>query len=241
MRATALLCLLVLPAALISAGCQSTQDKAAKLAASSSEAFDKQGLRITKENADVEVVSATTVSDPNGTAVAVRLRNTSDQVLVGVPVAIDARDEQGKSLFRNDAVGLETSLVGVPLIRPREELVWVHDQVVAAEPPVKATAKVGPQREVLKTEEPRLTLQQIEQTSDAEGTVVTGYVANKSEIDQRNVVIYGVATDGDKVVAAGRGQVQRVRPGKRAKFNVFFIGDPTGAKLDLAVPVTTLR
>lgn len=225
---------------LLTAGCQSTQDKAAKLAASSSEAFDKRGLDVTKANPDVKVVKTWTLSDANGTAVAVRLRNTSQRRLVGVPVEIDVENAKGASVFRNNAPGLESSLVKVPLLREGETLTWVNDQVTPAGKAAKTKAVVGVQESVLKPEAPRLTLQQIKRESDAEGAVVTGFVMNKSDIDQRNVVIYAVATKGGEVVAAGRGQVPRVRPRKRTRFNVFFIGDPSGGTLDLAVPATVL-
>ncbi len=240
MAGRALIMGLLVLGAVVAAGCESTQDKAAKLADSSAEAFTQKGLNVAKENPDVEVVKTWALQDENGTAVAVRLRNRSQRRLVEVPIAIDATDAAGKSLYRNDAPGLDASLVGVALIRPGEELTWVHDQVVAAEKPVKVEAKVGEQKQVLKTEEPRITLQQIEQAEDPAGVTVTGFVMNKSDIEQRDLVVYAAATKGGDVVALGKGQVQRVKPGKRARFNVFFIGDPTGATIDLAVPATVV-
>jgi len=230
--------LVVVAGAVAIGGCESTQDKAAKLTASSGEAFKQKGLEVTKENPDIEVVDTWALQDENGTAVAVRLRNRSKDRLVEVPIAVDVQDATGKSLYRNDASGLDPSLVGIAMLRPGEEVTWVNDQVVAAGKPVKVKAKVGAEKRVLPAEEPRITLQQIEQESDPAGAVITGFVMNKSEIDQRDIVVYASATKGDEVVALGKGQVQRVKPGQRAPFNVFFIGDPTGAKVDLAVPAT---
>lgn len=230
--------LVVVAGAVAAGGCESTQDKAAKLAASSGEAFTQKGLEVTKENPDIEVVDTWALQDENGTAVAVRLRNRSKDRLVEVPIAVDVQDAGGKSLYRNDASGLDPSLVGIAMLRPEEEVTWVNDQVVAAEKPAKVEAKVGEEKRVLATAEPRITLQQIKQENDPAGTVITGFVMNKSDIDQRDLVVYAAATKGDKVVALGKGQVQRVKPGKRAPFNVFFIGDPEGAKVDLAVPAT---
>lgn len=220
------------------AGCESTQDKAAKLGASSKDAFEKTGLKVAKENPDVEIVGTDVVQDPNGTAVAVTLRNRSDKALVGVPVSIDVKGAKGASLFKNDAAGLDASLVSVALLRPQEQLVWVNDQIPVTERATGATALAGAQKQALPTEVPRLTLQQIKVTNDQEGPKATGFVVNKSDVEQRDLVIYGVAKKGGKVVAAGKGQVPRVKAGKRVEFNVFFIGDPTGASLDLAVPVT---
>lgn len=235
------LIMVMVGSALAAAGCDSTQEKASRLAASSGEAFEKTGLRVTKENPDVEVVKTWTLTDPNGTAVAVRVRNTTQKRLVGVPIALDVQDAAKQSVFRNDDPGLDPSLVELPVLRAGETVTWVNDQVVPAGEAKATEAKIGVQRSVMETEEPRLTLQQIERRSDADGAVVTGFVMNKSDVDQRNVVVYGVATKDGDVVAAGRGQVQRVRPGRRAKFNVFFIGDPSEGTLDLAVPATTLE
>lgn len=222
------------------AGCESTQDKSSKLSQEGSRAFERTGLRIKTPSKDVEVIGTTTLQDPNGTAVAVRLRNTSDRLLVKVPLAIDVQDGGGTSLFRNDASGLDPSLVGIATLRPKEEVTWVNDQVVATDKPAKVVAVAGAEGRALNGSGPRLTLQQITQSDDVAGITVKGFVMNKSQVEQRDLVIYAVATRGGQVVAAGRGQVPRVKPGQRARFTTFFIGDPTGAKLDLAVPATSL-
>jgi hypothetical protein len=225
-------------AGLSSTGCESTQDKAAKLSEGSTEAFTQAGLQVAQENPDVKVTGTWALQDANGTAVGVRLKNTSQRRLAEVPIAIDVVDRAGKSLFRNDAPGLEPSLVGVALLRPGEELTWVNDQVVAAAEPADVEVKVGKEKRVLEREEPRVTLQQIEQVKDPSGTTVTGFVSNKSDIEQREIVIYAEARKSGDVVALGKAQVERVKPGKRTRFSVFFIGDPTGARVDLAVPAT---
>lgn len=224
--------------AVSSTGCESTQDKAAKLSEGSAEAFTQSGLQVAQENPDVTVTGTWVLQDANGTAAGVRLKNTSQRRLAEVPIAIDVVDGAGKSLFRNDAPGLEPSLVGVALLRPGEELTWVNDQVVAAAKPADVEVKVGKEKRVLEQEEPRVTLQQIEQVKDPSGTTVTGFVRNKSDIEQREIVIYAEARKSGEVVALGKAQVERVKPGKRTRFNVFFIGDPTGARVDLAVPAT---
>ncbi|MBJ7331861.1 MAG: hypothetical protein JHC95_18340 [Solirubrobacteraceae bacterium] len=226
--------------ALGATGCQSTQDKAAALSQEGSQAFKREGLHVSRPNPSVRIISTTAVQDPNGTAVAVRLKNMSGKRMVKVPIAINVRDKAGKKLFANDAPGLDDSLVGIAFLRPKEEVTWVNDQVVAPATPGNVTAVAGVEAKKLAADEPRITLQQIKQREDSAGINVTGFVMNKSGVEQRNLVIYAVATRSGKVVAAGRGLVARVKPGKRARFTTYFIGDPTGAKLDLAVPATTL-
>jgi hypothetical protein len=57
-------------------------------------------------------------------------------------------------------------------------------------------------------------------------------------------VISCVARKGDRILAAGRGIVDRLAPAAGAKkpttFTVFFIGDPKGAAVDCAAPPTVL-
>ena len=54
------------------------------------------------------------------------------------------------------------------------------------------------------------------------------------------LMIYAVARDGKRIVAAGRGQVPKLKPGAKAPFAVYFIGDPRAGKLTLAAPPTVL-
>jgi hypothetical protein len=68
----------------------------------------------------------------------------------------------------------------------------------------------------------------------------TGFAANRSKVDQRKLVITAVARRAGRIVAAGRAQIPRLKPGKRARFQIFFIGDPRGAHLDLEAPPSTL-
>ena len=122
-------------AAALLAGCQSTQSKSAELAAQSGGASKEQGLQIDRKSRDVEVTGTTLVSDANGAAVVVGLKNKSKKTLVNVPIAIDVR-KGGKTVFANDAPGLEPSLVGVAALKPGESLTWVNDQVFAPGPKV---------------------------------------------------------------------------------------------------------
>lgn len=235
-----ILCACAFAAAALSA-CESTQDKAAKLSESSTEAFTKKGLVVKDENPAVKVQRTWVLQDANGTAVGVRLKNTSQRRMVEVPIAVDVIDTAGKSIYKNDAPGLDRSLVGIAMLRPGESVTWVNDQVVAASKPEEARVVIGKEKQDLKTQEPRITLQQINLSEDPAGVAATGFVMNKSDVEQKEIVVYAVATKGGKVVALGKGQVPRVKPGKRAKFSVFFIGNPKGAKLDLAVPATVTR
>ena len=73
------------------------------------------------------------------------------------------------------------------------------------------------------------------------GISAVGRVTNRSSILQRKLVLYCVARRGARIVAAGRGGIDRLKPGKSARYTIFFIGNPKGARLTVAAPPTTLR
>ena len=58
-----------------------------------------------------------------------------------------------------------------------------------------------------------------------------GFAANRSKVEQRKLVIFAVARKGGRVVAAGRAQINRVKPRKRTRYTIFFIGNPRGARI----------
>jgi hypothetical protein len=71
------------------------------------------------------------------------------------------------------------------------------------------------------------------------GIAASGYVKNRSTVDQRGVTVFGVARKGGKIVAAGRAGIKRIRAGRRGRFKIFWIGDPRGATLEISAPPTS--
>jgi hypothetical protein len=237
MRRPAAIAALLALAALGASGCQSTQDKAAALRAQGQEAIETRTVKVGAENKDVDVAGTHVLQDANGTAVVLELKNTGKDRLADVPILIDVKGADGASLYRNDIDGLEPSLQQYAVLRPGRGAVWVNDVVTAASEPKSVDAEIG-KGEVLQQAEPRVTLQNRELREDPDGTSLTGFVANKSDIEQKDLVIFAVGYRDGKVVAAGRGQVPRVKPQARSRFNIFFIGNPKGARIELDVPPT---
>ena len=62
----------------------------------------------------------------------------------------------------------------------------------------------------------------------------------RSAVEQRRLVVFVVGRRGGKVVAAGRAIVERLAPGKSARFSAFPIGDAEGAELSAAAPPTVV-
>jgi hypothetical protein len=223
------------------AGCESTQDKSARLEREGAGALTEQrGVVVSRQSDVVDVLSTQVLQDEHGTAAVVTLRNTGKQALAQVPISIDARARSGKSVFRNDDAGLEPALVRVPLLRPQQVFTWVHDQIAAAARPRAVRAKVGQARAV-RSEPPRVTVTAPRLEHDpVSGVAAVGFVANRSHVDQRKLVIFAVARKGRRVVAAGRAQINRLKARKRARYTIFFIGDPRGARISLEAPPTRL-
>jgi hypothetical protein len=226
------------------AGCESTQEKSERLSKRGSQAFTEKGLRITEVSREVRVGAAQVLDDREQqvTAAVVELENRSNRVLVNVPVAIDVRDRRGRSLFRNNAPGIEPSLVGPAVLEPRRRVAWVNDQVVVAGAPSAVRVKVGATSQPPPAELPELDVTPPRISGDpVSGVAATGVVTNESGILQRKLVVYGVVRRGGRVVAAGRSGIERLRPGRRAPYKIFFVGDPRGGRVELFVPPTTFK
>jgi hypothetical protein len=224
-------------------GCESTQDKSARLERQARHAADPgEGLVIRERSRDVRAADTTTLQDVNGTAVVVDLRNRSRRTLAGIRIAIDVRGRGGRTLYANDAAGIDNSLVRAPMIEAGGRLLWVHDQVATGDRPRRVRVRVGADARPVSGELPRIELRGARLREDpVSGIAAVGKVANRSQVEQRRLVIFAVARRGSRIVAAGRAIIGRLRAGKTAPFTAFFIGDPRGAQLELAAPPTVIR
>jgi hypothetical protein len=212
--------------------CESTQSKSAALEEQGSKILlDDTGVTIGKESTEVEVVSSTLLTDANGSAVVVGLRNDSDESLTNVPISIDVRDAKGKSVYRNDIPGIEQALAAVPYIPAHGTVEWVHDQVLATGKPQSVKVKVGASSASYSGDLPDIEVSEPTLEGDpVSGLEVTGDVVNRTGADQGRLLLFAVAHRGNEVVAAGRGAIDHLKPAsKPLHYDIFFIGDPKGA------------
>lgn len=213
-------------------GCETTRERAAKLGRGGNAAFQAEGVAVRRANRDVRVLSTTVVSDANGGAVVAFLRNDGRAPLSDVPLALVVRDARGRALARNDAPGLERGLTHAALLPVGRAVPWVHDQVlIASGRPARAEVTPGaggapPARPLdVAVEGARI------EGDPSSGATAVARAVNRSATDLRDLLIVCVARRGERVVAAGRAIVPSLKAGRRARFQVFFIGDPTGAEL----------
>lgn len=220
------------------AGCESTRDKAAKVAQEGTDAFKVKGVQVTEAARDVSVGDTTVLTDENGSAVVVPLTVRGTRPVASVPVSLAVQDEAGKDLWKNDAPGLQPSLTSIAVLEPGDEVLWVNDQVLPpAGEPAKATAIPGAGTPVAGAL-PEVVVGPAK-VRPGEGVAV-GQVENRSDAEQVELVVYGVARRGGEVVAAGRGIVPRLKPGAKAQYLVSFIGRPDGAEVEVAAPPTSV-
>lgn len=222
--------------ALVTSGCESTQEKSARIAAELGPVKQEQGLEISRRSKEVEVVSSTLLSDEAGTAVVVEVRNSSDRDLVGVPIAIDVRDASGRSVYRNDVAGLEPALTAIPFIEAGGELTWVNDQVLASGEPATVKVAIGAGGTPFDGEPPAIRVTDPKLEGDPySGVVAGGNVFNQSGEAQGRLLLYAVAREGGRVVAAGRGAIEKLKAeSKPLAYNIYFIGDPRGAEVSVS-------
>ena len=235
------------PLALVSAilvvllvtGCETTQDKARKLAEQAKENAPKP-LVITKRDKDVKVLDTTLLSDQNGNAIVVTLKNEGKQTLLNTPILIDLHAGK-KSVYKNSTAGLETALNHVPLMRPGETVDWVNDQLTPSTKPTSAKVAVGVPTDSAPKQIPPVEVGSSHLQSTSLGPKETGRVTNKSQLDQLKLVLFAVARSGGKVVAAGRGGVKKLKANSARPFTIFFIGNPTGADVTVTAPPTVFK
>ncbi|HEY4428626.1 MAG TPA: hypothetical protein VGN08_10515 [Solirubrobacteraceae bacterium] len=232
--------------ALALTGCETTAQKSAKLERAAKRlAAGRQATpaatAVTHPSSIVRVVRASLIRSSEGAAAIVTLRNASSKALTDLPIAITVKDAAGRTLFQNNATGLEAALVSVPSLAPHATVTWVDDQIPAgAGGPGAGTviARVGESRARAKSI-PRLPVTGLHLIEDpTNGIGASGVVTNGSATSQRSLVVFVLATRGGVIVAAGRAVVPEAPAHSARPFTVFFIGDPHGTRLQATAAVS---
>ena len=218
--------------------CESSQDKARAIR-ERAQATAPKPLVIPKPNKDIKVGDITLLHDRNGDAIVVPLTNESDKAMVSVPILIDVKD--GKQIvYKNDTAGLDYALNHVALIKPHETFYWVNDQIAQGK-----TAKVTvgqPEGKLPKGPLPQYTVSEPRFGHDFSGVKVSGTVRDESKVDQDHLILFAVGRQGGRIVAAGRGQIKKLKhTAKPAPYVIYFIGDPTGSDVTIQAPPTVLK
>jgi hypothetical protein len=232
-------------AALALTGCESNQERSAKLEQAAKrhshqvgqqQALAQRALEITRVSTKIKVTSAAVVHSSQGAAAVLTLHNTSGITLRHVPIQIDVKDANGASVFKNDSAGTSATLVSAALVPAHAAISWIDDQVDASEGvPTSVVATVG---EGTPTSAAAPVLQ-VEGAHLAEAGEAEGTIANHSRMAQQELVVYAVARKGATLVAAGRAVLPNAAAGGSTPFQVYFVGDPSGARITYSAPATS--
>jgi hypothetical protein len=224
-------------------GCESSQDRSARLQREGERAIaDQHGLVIHTPNANVRVLQTGVVTDSNGTAAAVIMRNTKAMSLGTVPIAITVLGPGGKTVFRNNTPGLQPSLVSIAALPPGGEITWVNDQVIPAGPAVKVRADVGAGGTGAPASLPRIEVGAPHLVNDpTSGLEAVGRITNTSSVTQTKLFVYVSGWRGAQLITAGRGAIAKLLPHAHANYHVYLIGNPNGVQLSVSAPPTVLR
>jgi len=224
--------------------CESTQDKSARLKAQGAKAFkDAKGVSISRRAQGVTIADRAVITDPNGTAVALVLRNTGRSPLPAAPITIDVRSARRKSLFKNDSPGLEPSLTSVGSLAPGQETLWVNDQVTPAGRARTVKAEVGAPKAAKRISGalPEIALEDVRIRQDpSSGTEVVGFARLKAGVEQKSLIVSCIGRKGGRIVAAGRAEIPLLTAKKHRPFHIFPIGPLKGAQLSVSAPPTVL-
>jgi hypothetical protein len=234
-------CLALLAVSLLASGCETTAEKSAKLerAAKRVAVASQKGLSVTRESTIVKVVRASIVRGKEGSAATVTLHNLSAMAQRDVPVAISLNDAHGAHVYRNDTPGLASTLTSIALLPAHTQVTWIDDQVTSSTA-TSIRVKIGDGSPARAPATAQVTVAGEHVTEDPSGGFdAEGTVRNGSRLDQDELVIYAVAQRAGKIVAAGRALLTSLPAGSSSPFQIFFIGDPRGARLQISAPPTT--
>jgi Fe-S cluster assembly scaffold protein SufB len=230
------LALMLAAPALALSGCETTAEKSAKLerAAKRVSHTAQSGLTISHPSAVVKVLSREVVNGSEGAAVVLTLRNPSATALAEVPIAVSLKNASGASVYSNATPGLARTLTSIALLPAHTTTIWVDDQI-QAHGAVRVDAVIGEGRQA----QGSLPSIAVHGATLAEGSA-EGTLVNGSSTAQSELVVYAVARRGGRIVAAGRAVLASLDAGASSPFQVFFIGDTSGAQLQLSAPPTSV-
>jgi hypothetical protein len=232
-----------LTALLLLSGCESSQEKSAKLerAAKLAVRSAPKGLSIARPSKRVRATATSVVTSSEGTAALVTLHNSSAVAERDVPVAITVHNAAGATVYTNTLPGISHQLTSAPLVPAHGSLLWIDDQVPATGGQARSVTALVGEGTPAGGAAPSITVTGAHIVDDpSNGIGGEATVSNHSSTEQRELVVFATALRGGRVVAAGRAVVPQLAAGGSASVQVFFVGNPAGAQLRLSAPATTL-
>jgi hypothetical protein len=237
----------VLSAAL--SACESNQERSAKIEKADHRQeleterrieLAERALTITHPSTRVKVLATGLLRGSEGMAAVVTLRNLSATALRDIPIEITVTNAHGAKLYSNDVAGLGAGLNSEPLLGAHATATWIDDQVQATGTPASVSAKVGEGTPVAGAI-PSLSIEGARQYVDpTNGPAAEGSLVNRSHVSQQELIVFATVRRDGQIVAAGRAVLPSAPAGSSTRFQLFFIGRPSGGSLEVSAPATTL-
>ncbi len=220
------------------AGCSSTEQESARIGREARQLSAAPGaLTLGATNRAVRVSDVTLLSSAGRTAVAAKLTNISSRPQANLPLALTVTGKDSKVLYSNSVTGLEASLQHLGVLRAHQSAWWVDDQVLTSQPASRAKLRVGTGSSHAHSARATLATSVVKVSQQSGLSVLGASVTNHSATAQGNVAVFAVAFRGGRVEAAGRAVVAALGAHASTSVQVFLVGDPAGAKIELgAVP-----
>jgi hypothetical protein len=221
--------------------CETTQEKAARLAVRSDRKSDRKPIQVRRVDHQVKVVRVSLVRGSGGAAVAVTLRNTGSTPVNDLPILVGVKTAGGEQPLNADG-HLPYFQAHAPAIAPGEETTWVfttEDDLASAQ---SAYAKVGQPPSSPVTTASRVPALSVHTDSHSSGgETVHATVSNGTGLPQYDLAVYAWADKGGHLVAAGHAQISDLNEGDSSTVKVALIGDPKGADVHVAAPPTIFQ
>ena len=227
--------ILVLVAAIATAGCESTFDKAAKLRA-------EQGTIAEVEAVDVEQTQGITAetlaiipsADGLMAAVVIEVSSTGPGLL-WAPIEVKLLDSAGNEVGTNNVPGADPTLIHLPSLAQGEKALYVNDQIAITGTPTEAKVTVAGAPVTAPLLPGLVVTNQVVTEDPSFGTTWTATVTNNTEARQQQVIVQAILRDGKTITSAGIAIVAGLDPGASAEVQGFFLGTNKG-ELEVFAP-----
>ena len=228
----------------ILSGCVTTQQKNARAQLIADRTLaSRDAVHVTRPNPYVHVAGLALVPSLHGTALVVRLRNTSAHPLTDLPISVGVLTPRGLRVYLNRQANIDYFDTHVPSVAARSTATWVFTSSRRVAAGSALFADVGIARSL--APETVSTLPRIE-VSRAPESLADGLrgvfrlaVANASDVPQYGLQVYAVAVRGGRYSAPdGQGSIS---PAATAGPTSWPAGQTTWASISLDALPTIFR
>jgi hypothetical protein len=189
--------------------CQSTEQESARIGRQSTQqVLASGGLKLGGRNRSVRVSHVTLLNREGRLAVAAQLTSTSARAQRDIPILVTVTGSGGKTLYSNEAGGIEPSLQRLALLEGHRSAWWVDDQVLLAGTPTSTHLKVGAGSKSAVGPAATPMTRAVRTGSQAGIATVAATLVNRTSHALSKVAVFGVALRGGRVVAAGRAKIE---------------------------------